>query len=76
VTRPQLTVIDGGLIRTHRRERKALERCRRLGFLAQRMDVPEGSRTQYKLIDPDDGVEMWCELGELERFVKWEEGRR
>ena len=74
MTKPKLTVIDGGLMRMHRREQRVLDRCRRLGFSVRKMDVPEGSRSRYSLIDPDDGCEMWAGLGELEKFVKWEEG--
>ena len=75
MTKPKLTVVDGGLMRMHRREQRVLDRAGRLGLPVQKMDAPEGSRSQYSMINPDDGCEMWFGLGELEKFVKWEEGR-
>lgn len=73
----RLTVLDGGLMRMHRREERVLDRCRRLDYVAERMDVPEGWKSQY-LIFPLDNPEwkMQFRLGQLECFVKHAESRR
>jgi hypothetical protein len=66
--KPRLVGLDGGLMRRHRREQRLLLRTRRLGIPVEKLDAPEGSRPQYRVIDPD-GYAMQFGIVDLEKLV-------
>jgi hypothetical protein len=71
----RFTVIEGGRTRQHRREQRVLERCRRLGYLVEKLLTAEGSPSQFSVTYRDAAVGLFG-LGQLEHAIKWEERRR